>query len=128
MLDRQRLPLVAIGVTIVLWASAFVGIRSAGRDFSPGALALGRLLIGSVVLGAIVVARREPLPGRRHLPRILACGLLWFGAYSVVLNEAERRVDAGTAAMLVNLGPILIAVLAGALLREGFPRALLAAV
>jgi drug/metabolite transporter (DMT)-like permease len=30
----------------------------------------------------------------------------------VALNEAERRVDAGTAAMLVNVGPILIAVLA----------------
>ncbi|MDP9491652.1 MAG: DMT family transporter, partial [Actinomycetota bacterium] len=39
-------------------------------------------------------------------------------------NEAERRVDAGTAAMLVNVGPILIAILAGWLLREGFPRAL----
>jgi hypothetical protein len=32
-----RLALVAAGVTVVLWASAFVAIRSAGRDFSPGA-------------------------------------------------------------------------------------------
>jgi drug/metabolite transporter (DMT)-like permease len=49
------------------------------------------------------------------------CGALWFGVYNVALNEAERRVDAGTAAMLVNVGPILIAVLAGTLLGEGFP-------
>ncbi|MES1248760.1 MAG: DMT family transporter, partial [Actinomycetota bacterium] len=42
------------------------------------------------------------------------------------LNSGERRVDAGTAAMLVNVGPVLIAVLAGRLLREGFPRALFA--
>src|SRR5205814_9193304 len=34
--------------------------------------------------------------------------------------------DAGTAAMLVNVGPILIALLAGFMLREGFPRGLLA--
>jgi drug/metabolite transporter (DMT)-like permease len=34
-------------------------------------------------------------------------------------------VDAGTAAMLVNVGPILIALLAGAVLGEGFPRWLL---
>ncbi|MFL6018771.1 MAG: DMT family transporter, partial [Gaiellaceae bacterium] len=34
------------------------------------------------------------------------------------------RVDAGTAAMLVNIGPILIALLAGLVLREGFPRGL----
>lgn len=112
-------------VTVVLWASAFVGIRTAGRHFSPGPLALGRLLVGSLVIGAVVLARREPLPGRRDLPRIVVCGALWFGLYNVTLNAAERRIDAGTAAMLVNIGPILIAVLAGLFLKEGFPRQLL---
>ncbi|MBV9450040.1 MAG: EamA family transporter, partial [Streptosporangiaceae bacterium] len=38
-------------MTVVLWASSFVAIRSAGHWFSPGALALGRLLIGAAVLG-----------------------------------------------------------------------------
>ena len=70
--------------------------------------------------------RREPLPGRRDLLAIGAVGVLWLGVYSVALNEAERRVDAGTAAMLVNIGPILIAVLAGFFLREGFPPGLFA--
>jgi drug/metabolite transporter (DMT)-like permease len=123
----RRETLLALGaalVTVVVWASAFVGIRSAGHEISPGALALGRLLIGSLALGAIVLVRREPLPERRDLPAIVLCGLLWFGAYNVVLNEAERRVDAGTASMLVNVGPILIALLAGLVLAEGFPRGL----
>ena len=35
-------------------------------------------------------------------------------------------MDAGTAAMLVSLGPLLIALLAGIMLGEGFPRRLLA--
>ena len=52
--------------------------------------------------------------------------MAWFGIYNVTLNEAEQRVDAGTAAMLVNIGPILIALLAGLALHEGFPRPLLA--
>ena len=38
----------AAAVTVVLWASAFVAIRSAGGHFSPGALALGRLLVASL--------------------------------------------------------------------------------
>jgi drug/metabolite transporter (DMT)-like permease len=42
-----------------------------------------------------------------------------------VLNAAERHLDAGTAAMLVNVAPILVAVAAGALLGEGWPRPLL---
>ena len=52
--------------------------------------------------------------------------MLWLAVYSVALNEAERRVDAGTAAMLVNTGPILIAIFAGIFLREGFPPGLFA--
>jgi drug/metabolite transporter (DMT)-like permease len=125
----RRKELLALGaalITVTLWASAFVGIRSAGRDLSPGALTLCRLLVASAVLGALVLARREPLPARRDVPGIVLCGLLWFGVYNVALNEAERRVDAGTAAMLVNVGPVLIAVLAGVMLREGFPRSLMA--
>ena len=53
-------------------------------------------------------------------------GVLWFGVYNVALNAGERVVDAGTAAMVINIGPLLIALLAGWLLREGFPRSLLA--
>src|SRR4051794_34980622 len=113
-------------VTVVLWASAFVAIRDAGDEVSAGPLSLGRLLVAAAVLGAIVAVRHEALPPRADVPRLVACGLLWFAAYSVVLNTAEQRVDAGTAAMLVNTGPIVIAVLAGVLLREGFPRTLLA--
>jgi drug/metabolite transporter (DMT)-like permease len=113
--------LAAAGVTVLLWASAFVGIRAAGRELSPGPLALGRLLVAALLLGGFALYRREPLPRGRDLPLLCVCGVLWFALYNVALNAGERRVDAGTAAMLVNVGPILIAILAGALLREGFP-------
>ena len=88
-------------------------------------IALGRLLVGSAVLGVIVLLRREPLPRARPPVGIGICGVLWFGLYNVVLGAAEKRVDAGTVAMLVNTGPILIAILAGSVLREGFPPRLL---
>ena len=123
--DERVLVVCAVLTSVTVWASAFVGIRSAGRDFAPGALALGRLLVGSLTLGAFVLARRERLPKGRALAATFACGLLWFGLYNLALNAAERRVDAGIAAMLVNVGPILIAILAGVLLHEGFPRRLL---
>jgi drug/metabolite transporter (DMT)-like permease len=63
----------------------------------------------------------DGVPPRAAWPGILGSGLLWFGLYMVVLNWGERHVDAGTAAMLVNIGPILIALLGGWLLREGSP-------
>jgi len=122
----QATTVAAVGVTVVLWASAFVAIRYADRQLTPGALALGRLLVGAVALGLLVLIRREPLPGRRQLIGIAVCGVLWFGVYNVALNAAETRIDAGTAAMLVNIGPILIAIFAGLILREGFPSRLFA--
>jgi drug/metabolite transporter (DMT)-like permease len=116
--------LAAALTTVVLWGSAFVAIRDAGRGLSPGSIALGRLLVSLLVLGAAAAVWRQTLPARSDLTWIAVYGVLWLGVYSFTLNEAERRVDAGTAAMLINTGPILIAVLAGLLLEEGFPRRL----
>lgn len=125
MTDR-KLALAAALITVTLWASAFVGIRAAGADLGPGPLTLARLLVAAVLLGVLVIARREPLPPRGDVPRLVLCALLWLGAYNVLLNAAEQRVDAGTAAMLVNVGPVFVALLAGLLLGEGFPRTVLA--
>lgn len=123
MTDRRSL--LAAAVTVFLWASAFVAIRSAGEHYSPGALALGRLLSGSIVLVAFLVIRGEDWPRRAAWPGIAISGLLWFGLYMAALNWAEQEVDAGTAAMVVNVGPVLIALLGGWLLKEGFkPRVL----
>jgi len=128
----------AIAVTVVLWASAFIGIRAAGTDFSAGGLTLGRILVGTVALTAVLLVVRgrrrargidggptSRLPRGRLLLLVVAWGIAWFGAYNVTLNAAEQLIDAGTAALLVNIAPMLIAVLAGFLLGEGFPRRLM---
>src|SRR5256714_6950348 len=112
------LPLAAALVSVALWSSAFVGIRAAGRFCSPGALALGRLAVGSILLGAFTFSRPRVRPARRELALLLLAGITWFGIYNVVLNDAERRVDAGTAAMLVLIAPIIIIALAAAFLKE----------
>ncbi|MEU2628412.1 MULTISPECIES: DMT family transporter [Kitasatospora] len=118
----------AAATTVVLWASAFVVIRDAGTSFGPGALALGRLAVGAIALIVLLAARGEGLPPRAAWPGIAASGVLWFGFYMVALNWGEQQVDAGTAAMVVNIGPLLIALLGGWLLKEGFPRGLVAGI
>jgi drug/metabolite transporter (DMT)-like permease len=118
--------LLAVVVTVLAWASAFVAIRGVGAHLAPGALALGRLLVGAVVLGVLQSRRRWVRPTGREWALLAVCGVGWFGVYNVALNAAEQHLDAGTTAMLVNVGPILIAVLAGLILGEGFPRRLVA--
>ncbi|MEV0413511.1 DMT family transporter [Streptomyces sp. NPDC050448] len=116
----------AVSFTVFAWASAFVSIRSAGSAYSPGALALGRLLAASLVLAALLLIRGQGLPPRGAWRGILLSGLVWFCGYTVALNWGERLVDAGTAALLVNTGPILMALLAARLLGEALPPRLLA--
>lgn len=124
----DRVPPLAIAAmitTVVLWASAFVGIRAVGPTFSPGSLTLGRLAVAAVVLGLVVLPTLRVLPKGREWWPILAYGVMWFGGYNVALNAAEHSLDAGTSALLINVSPIMVAVLAGIILKEGFPRWLL---
>jgi drug/metabolite transporter (DMT)-like permease len=120
----QTRAILAAAVTVVLWASAFVGIRMIGNDYSPGAMGFGRTAVGAIALGLFALRFRRPLPRGKALWLVVAYGVGWFAAYTVVLNKAEHHLDAGTAALLVNVAPILVAIAAGFLLREGFPRPL----
>jgi drug/metabolite transporter (DMT)-like permease len=118
--DRPWLPVAAIATTLLLWASAFVAIRHLGQDFSAGGLSLGRLVVGSIALGIVAVSRGLPRPSGRDWLGLVAIGVLWFGVYNVALNQGEHHVDAGTSAMLIQISPVLIAVLATLFLGERF--------
>ncbi len=114
------LPLVAVGVTLFFWASAFVAIRHLADTFTAGSLSLGRLLVGAACLGAVALSRGLPRPTSRQWVSIVTIGVLWFGVYNVALNEGEHHVDAGTAVMLIQVSPVLVALLAATFLHERF--------
>lgn len=119
------LTLIAALVTVLLWASAFIGIRGAGPHFDPGSLALLRMVVGTVALGAIALRRGIRMPAREQWLQVAVWGVGWFCVYNLALNAAEHTLDAGTAAMVVNLAPLMVVVFSGLFLREGFPRPLL---
>ena len=113
---------VAIIVTVLAWASAFIVIRGVGPFLGGGELALGRLIVGTALLSLLIIGRRWVHPTRREWLLIVVYGVAWFGAYNVTLNIAEHTLDAGTTSMIVNIGPILIALGAGIFLGEGIPK------
>jgi drug/metabolite transporter (DMT)-like permease len=121
-MSSKHLAAAAVLTTVLLWACAFVVIRAVGQVLSPGSMAFVRLLVGSAVLGLLALRYRRPFPRGRALGYVLGYGLLWFAGYTVVLNWAEQHLDAGTSALLVNIAPILVAVFAGVVFGDGFPR------
>ncbi len=118
-MNRPLLPVAAVATTLVLWASAFVAIRHLGPDVPAGALSLGRLLVGSVALGIVLLVMRTPRrPTLRDVPGLVVIGVLWYAIYNVALNASETRIDAGTASILIQVAPILMTILAVFFLHE----------
>ncbi|MER6987541.1 DMT family transporter [Saccharopolyspora hirsuta] len=118
----------AVLVTVVLWASAFVAIRGIGHSLSPAPMALMRLAVAAAALSVLVLIRFRGAPrmpqSRRTLALVAVYAVLWLAGYTVVLNAAELHIDAGTAALLVNTAPLLIAFGAGLFFGEGYPKVL----
>jgi drug/metabolite transporter (DMT)-like permease len=112
------LTVAAVAFTVFCWAAAFVGIRDAVRDMSPGSIALVRYTVASVVLAGMLAATRRPLPDRRDWPRLALVGVLGIAVYNLALNYGSQFVHAGSAAFLVNTAPIFTAIFAVTMLGE----------
>src|SRR5215216_2061371 len=108
----------ALAATVVLWASAFAGIRAGLEAYGPGEIALFRFLVASVVLGGFALLSRMRLPERRDLPAVFLAGFLAFTLYHVALNYGELVVAAGAASVLINTAPLFTALLAVLFLGE----------
>ncbi|MFJ7931596.1 DMT family transporter [Peribacillus sp. NPDC096448] len=112
--------IVAYGLAIFLWASAFPGIRVGLESYTPEHLALFRLLVGSIALVVIAILTRIRLPELKDIPAILLLGFLGFTVYHTALNVGEKTVSAGTASLIVSMTPIFSALLAVWFMRERF--------
>lgn len=108
----------AIAATLLLWASAFAGIKAGLEGYGPGELALLRFATASAVLAAYAILTRMPFPRREDLPRLAAAGLLGITVYHVALNYGEQTVSAGAASLIIAAGPVFTALMAVAFLGE----------
>jgi drug/metabolite transporter (DMT)-like permease len=114
----DRSVLLALGVTIVIWASAFAAIRAGLEGYTPGHLALLRFLLGSALLVVYAAATRMPPPAWRDVPAVLLGGLLGFFGYHTGLAFGEVTVEAGAASLIIASVPVFTALLAAAFLGE----------
>jgi drug/metabolite transporter (DMT)-like permease len=132
MWKREPRTWLAIAGVLLLWASAFAGIRAGMRltptgvigagGYGPGELALLRFGTASIVLALYALARRMRLPERADLPRLGLAGFLGISIYHVALNFGEVTVNAGAASLLISAGPVFTALLSTVFLHERLTR------
>ncbi|MBT2639391.1 EamA family transporter [Bacillus sp. ISL-39] len=98
-------------LVILLWGSAFAGIRHGLEGYSPEHLSFLRLLVGSSALLCYAVLTKMKLPEIKDWPVIFMFGFLGFAVYQTALNFGEQTVSAGAASLLVSTSPVFIGLL-----------------
>jgi drug/metabolite transporter (DMT)-like permease len=109
---------VAIVFTLIVWASAFAGIRAGLRGYPPANLAVLRFLIASLVLAIYAVIAHFRRPELRDIPGLALVGAVGITFYNLALNYGETRVTAGAASLLIASTPIWTALAARFWLHE----------
>jgi drug/metabolite transporter (DMT)-like permease len=109
----------ALAVAIILWASAFVGIRAGLQDYSPEGLALLRYLVASVVMSIVYFN----LPVRSQISlidklKLLSVGAIGIGFYNLTLNHGEVSVASGVASFITSQSPVITTIFAVMFLGE----------
>ena len=115
-MDKRSL--LAFGLAVLTWASAFPAIRLALEAYSPAQLAFFRFATAGAVLLLIAAAARMPLPPWRDLVRMMAIGTIGVALYAVALNYGETQVPAGSASLLISSSPVWMVIIAGVVARE----------
>lgn len=110
---------IALLMVILLWASAFVGIRAGLKEYSPEGLALLRYIIASLCIGLIYFS----LPARNRLRLrdavgLLLVGVIGIGIYNVMLNYGELSISSGMASFIISQSPLITAIFASLFLGE----------
>jgi drug/metabolite transporter (DMT)-like permease len=91
-------------VAVTLFGGAWPITKSALGDATPLWFAVSRTLLGSLVVGLVLVLQgRLRLPRRRDWPAVIGIGFLQLGFYFALTHLAVALVPAGRTAVLANV-------------------------
>lgn len=99
--------LIILTLSVFFWAAAYVGIRVAIHDFSPGGLGFLRYTIAALIMGPIYffLPNKTKLTVREAL-LIFITGAIGIGVYNIAINQGEITVPAAMSAFIVCSMPV----------------------
>jgi drug/metabolite transporter (DMT)-like permease len=119
MRGRLRTPLLYVSV-VAFWGSSFLWVGIATPTTSPFVVAIVRLVVGSMVVGAVLAAlprstraQHRPAALRPWLGRGILLALSATVIPSLLLALAQREIASGTAAIINATAPLFAAATAG---------------
>jgi drug/metabolite transporter (DMT)-like permease len=110
-----------ITLSVILWASSFVGIRAALIGFSPIEIAVLRFVVSSIALLVIAVSRKPSRPNRREFFVFVQLGFVLFINH-VSLNYGTQTITAGETTLIVSTSQLFQILLAYLFLKESISK------
>lgn len=117
-LQSKRIYLVLL-LTLLFWASAFIGIKYLDQFFDPITLAFYRYFIASITILLIYFKlQNKQMLLLKDIHLFIVYGVLGYGLYNLFLNIGLKSVGTGTASFITNQAPILTSLIAFLFLNE----------
>jgi drug/metabolite transporter (DMT)-like permease len=109
---------VQFALTGLVWGSSFLFMTVALTGMAPTQVAWGRLVLGALTLGVVMLVRREALPRRAKVWAHLAVvGVTFCVVPFLLFAWAQQHVTSGLASIYNATTPIMTAVAAWAVFR-----------
>lgn len=113
-----RAAMAAAFATILIWSFSYPVARVGLRHLDPLYLSGLRLVIAALALSAIALPGRVGLPERGDRLRVVTAGLIGMTFYLAILYTGLQVVEAASAAILIALTPMFVALLSGPMIGE----------
>lgn len=109
---KDSLYLLAIIIAILFWSTSFVGTKIAYSSIPPLTLGAARFVIASIILGVILLARKEFVrPAPKDIGLMGLSGILGTTLYFALENIGLELTTASSAALIVAFYPAITAFL-----------------
>jgi drug/metabolite transporter (DMT)-like permease len=108
--------LVVLLLLALIWGASFLFIRVAVREISPYTLVMLRLVIASLVLVPLAIARPALIRGwQRYIPHLFLVGLVNSALPYTLIGLGEQHITSGQASILNATTPLFAVILTATL-------------
>ena len=119
MSNSKLFPYVEALFAVIVWGASFIATKVALQDLSPITIVWLRFLMGVMILGFVVVLRRQfSLPEKKEWGYFALLGFLGITFHQWLQSNALQTSEAGTTAWIVSTTPVFMALLGWFLLKE----------
>lgn len=115
----KLLPYLEVLFTVIVWGATFIATKIALREVSPATIVWIRFGMGTLILGAVVFARKQfAIPERSEWLYFAMLGFLGVTFHQILQATGLQTAKATTTAWIVATTPVFIAILGWLALKE----------